>query len=456
MSMSSVLKDDRGSVLATVLIVLIILLTIFLSAMTYALSRYSRHVARQNDLIASHLSEAGIAHAMAHLEELGFRPGDSSWSAPNDGTITTEIGAWGPYIRVRSTGEKGHRRVTTIALIGSAKLDIQNVAVVLADESNPLVVAGNTRVVGDIHTGLQGVTEGRFRGEGVSHEDYHIGELFKHDSLDVPPIDSVVLGRYERELETRRNGSVETVSGSLRLLADDSGYFEKRSALRVENDLELRDVLLTSTDSVRSIFVDGSVEIVGRTMLSGFIEIVADESIYVRDSATIDNVILLAADSIVISGAARSSALLMSQGRITVRDQATLADPSLVMSMRTDDHEEPGGLFLDSRRPMETVAYLQAPTSQPPSTGRLLYVDTFSVVRGSLYSQGHVDLRGRLEGNCVTERFHFYYPPTTYINWLKDASIDRSKSKGLTVLPALAGSGGSGGYYVLRQERTDR
>ena len=321
--------------------------------------------------------------------------------------------------------------------------------------SNPLVVAGNTRIVGDIHTGNQGITEGRFRGEGVTHEDYHVGRLFKDDTLEVPPVDSLVLGYYESELEERRNGPAEQISGSLRLLAADASFFEERSTVRIENDLELRDVDLEAPDSVKTIFVDGSVEVVGRTRLSGFIEIVSDESIYVRDSVNIDNVIMVAADSIVVSGAVRSSAQLMSAGKVVVRDRAILSSPSLLLSLLPENSDTPGGLFLESRLLMETVAYLQGRTSEAPTTERLLYVDTFSVVRGSLLSQGYTDLRGRLEGNCVTERFHFYYAPTTYINWLKDASVDRSKSTGLTVLPALTQEGRSGGYYVLRQERVD-
>ena len=178
--------DQSGSVLATVLVVLIILLTIFLSAMTYALSRYGYHFAHQNTLIAEHLADAGVAHAVVKLEERGFHPIDTTWRSSNDGQIRIVISAWGPYIRVYSEGKYGNRTVKTEALVGTSRLSYQKAAVTVGDEHNPLVIAGHTRVIGDVITGSQGILEGQFRGEGVAYPDYHIGRLYKQAKVEVP------------------------------------------------------------------------------------------------------------------------------------------------------------------------------------------------------------------------------------------------------------------------------
>jgi hypothetical protein len=440
-------------VLATVLVVLILLLTIFLSAMTYALSRYGHHVARQNALVAGHLADAGIAHAVAELEASGFHTTDSTWTAPNTGRIHMIVSAWGPYARVRSVGEFGHQSATTEALIGTSQLACQKAAVAIGDENNPLVVAGHTRIVGDVHTGAQGIMTGQFRGEGVTYTDYHVGRLFKHQTVEVPSIDTVVYDQYKRDLAHRKRSDPKRLPGSVVLTASDDHFLDSLSNIRVENDLLMRDLSLSPFDEVKTIAVDGTVEITGRSRLSGLIEIVAEEAIFVRDSAIVDNAILIAGDSIVVSGAASSSAILISEGRIVIRDRATLRYLSLLLADVAEGPDQPGGIFLRSRVPLETVACLRVKPFQSPSTDRLLYVDTLTTVRGMLLSQGYIDLRGRLEGCSITERFHFEYPPTTYVNWVKDAYIDRSKLDFTPVLPTLMAQDSAAGYYVLRQER---
>ena len=447
------LTDQSGSVLATVLVVLIILLSIFLSAMTYALSRYSRHMARQNSLIASHLSDAGIAHIVALLEQDGFHPGRQSWLAPNGGEITTDLSAWGPYILVRSTGETGNQRVTANALVGSSRLGFQQAAVTVGDESNPLVIAGHTRIVGDINVGPEGMMEGQFRGEGVTHPDYHIGQLRQYQALEIPKLDTTVFNLYKRELRVRSRQPSARLSGTVVLGPGDEGFLERDSSLRIENNLVLRDVTLHLSDNIKTITVDGSVEITGRTHLSGLIEIVAENAIFVRDSAVVDNVILTATDSVIVTGAARSSAILISEGSVVITDRASLVYPSLLLADISEGPNRQGGLFLRSRVPMESTVWLTEKPFQMPSPDRLLYVDTVSLVRGNLVSQGYTDLRGRLEGSCLTERFHFDYPPTTYVNWLKDAYLDRTRLDYTPVLPALADLDSTAGYYVMRQER---
>ncbi len=449
------LSCESGSVLATVLVVMVILLTIFLSAMTYALSRYSHHMARQNSLIASHLADAGVAHSVADLEESGFEPGDNTLTAPNGGRIDIDVSAWGPYVRVCSSGKYGNQLVKTEALAGTSRLPFQKAAVTVGDENNPLVIAGHTRVIGDVNTGSQGIMEGQFRGEGVTYTDYHIGNLYKHESIEVPSVDTTVYVYYRRELAQRRRSDPRRLPGSVVLTASDNHFLDSMSNIRIENDLLLRDVSLKLFDKIKTVSVDGTVEITGHTHLSGLIEIIAEEAIFIRDSAVIDNVILIAGDSIVVSGAASSSAVLISEGKIVIRDRTTLVYPSLLLADVSDGPDQPGGVFLLSRAPLETTACVRVKPFQTPSTDRLLYVDTLTTVKGSLLSQGYVDLRGRLEGCCITERFHFDYPPTTYVNWLKDAYIDRSKLDYTPVLPALTAIDSVAGYYVMRQERAE-
>jgi len=448
---ASRLTNQSGSVLATVLVVLIILLSIFLSAMTYALSRYGRHMANQNRLAASHLSDAGVSRTVALLQEERFRPGTQEWTAPNGGRITVETSAWGPYVQVRSLGKYRGQEVATVALIGTSHLNWQSAAITMTDESNPLVIAGHTRIIGDVNTGSQGMMEGQFRGEGVTYPDYHKGVNRKYAALDVPALDTAVFDHYKRELRQRRGRIEHRLSGSVVLDSADIATLNSYTTVRIENNLRFQNVNWQRWDRTVSFFVDGSVEITGQTRLSGLIEIVAGGTITVSDSASVDNVILSAEDSVVVRDAAKSSAILISEGSIIVRDRASLTYPSLLLCDVPEGPTQPGGIYLRSRGILESVCYLREKSFHGFLTDRFLYVDTVSQARGTLISQSYTDLRGRLDGCSMTERYYFAYPPTTYLNWLKDATIDRTRLDFTPVLPALDVDTAS--WYVLRQDR---
>ena len=77
------LFESSGTVLVTVLAVMVILLILFLAAFTYIANRHSFHIKQQNQLIARHLSEAGITRRLNHLSEHGVSYDSISFEAPN-------------------------------------------------------------------------------------------------------------------------------------------------------------------------------------------------------------------------------------------------------------------------------------------------------------------------------------------------------------------------------------
>jgi hypothetical protein len=47
-------------------------------------------------------------------------------------------------------------------------------------------------------------------------------------------------------------------------------------------------------------------------------------------------------------------------------------------------------------------------------------------VVGLVYSTNRTSISGTVDGMVMTDHFYFYESPTTYINWLKNARIDRT------------------------------
>ena len=64
-----------------------------------------------------------------------------------------------------------------------------------------------------------------------------------------------------------------------------------------------------------------------------------------------------------------------------------------------------------------------------------IYVDSLSFIEGIIFSSGYTDFRGALYGSVITRNFYYYQMPTTYINWLRHAYIDRSRLVYNRVMP---------------------
>ena len=52
-------------------------------------------------------------------------------------------------------------------------------------------------------------------------------------------------------------------------------------------------------------------------------------------------------------------------------------------------------------------------------------IDRSAKLTGVLYSTNQTTIHGQVIGSVITDHFYLYVSPTTYINWLKDAYIDR-------------------------------
>lgn len=449
------LRNQSGSVLVTVLAVLAILLTIFLGAMTYSLSRFSFHTKGQNRMIAGYISEAGISRMLGNFNTNGDVALYAEEQTPNGGGFYVSTTAWGPYYLTTSDGTFANQTVRTCALIGSPMPEFGSAAITVCDENHPFTVAGHTRIVGDVNTGGLGIATGRIKGEGVTSNDYHTGENVQYESLSPPSLDTVVLGEYFSAVATRRIGAGEKIAGSVLWNRSDSSLFITHRSVFIENNLELSNFVLTEVDEITSIFVAGFVEIRGSSQLSGLVEIVAGGPIYVRDSSTLDGAILYSQDSVVVSQNASLSATAIAHKGIYVRDRASLVYPSsLLVDVRRDSEPQGQGIFLSSRGWLESVCFLSLEDPAEDKSGAMLFLDTSCVFVGAMVSQGLADIRGRVYGTIITEQFRYELPPTTYINWVRDLYIDRGGLDFSPALPVLSGDVSSGKLAVLRRDRS--
>jgi cytoskeletal protein CcmA (bactofilin family) len=432
-------RTDSGTVLVSMLAVMAALMIIFLVALTIAVAAYSRHVRANNRLTASFLADSGIQRCRLATFSTSPRDVPNCWQTPNNGSVCTRIYSWGPTRLAFAEGTFANQQVTTAALLGAPLPTPLIAAITVTNPDYPLVVSGTTTIVGNIITGPLGVTPGRFQGEDLTNERYHIGNVLALPQPPVLELDSSVLNGYFRDMEIRRGQCRKRLSASPTLGHDDSQLWQDNRSILVENNAFIDGLTFDRHDSIYSLFVDGRIEISGSTQIRGTIEITSNSYILVGDSALIDQALLYAEDSIVIEDAARFSGIAISPHRIIVRDKALLQYPAmLVVNAPSDSCSDSCGIFLRTSVPAEAscVVVIASHSNRVPEP--TILVDSNVTVIGTLLSRGVVDLRGTIRGSVWTSAFRFYAPPTTYINWLRNSRIDRSKLTFVPPLPVLA------------------
>jgi len=399
------------------------------------------------------LADAGIQRTLHNINNGQLFQSASTSLTPNNGEITTEVTAWGPYLLVRSTGGYANQSVTNTALIGSVPPDYFKAAITVTDENYPLMIAGDSRIYGDVNTGPQGLIPGRIKGEGVTSEEFHTGIVNIHQSLSVPHLNRDVLNQYQNEMNSRRTRIECTEHGSKVMGPESNVIFNNCNSIYIENNLIIDGSTLRQPTDIKSIFVNGTVEICGKSQISGLIEIMAEGSILVTDSAYLDEVILWAGDSVVIGSNTTFSGIAICSTEISVKDEATLLYPSmLLLSNMEVPSDAETSISLTSKGLLESTCYVSRDSSQDHSSQCLIYLDTASRYSGYLVSEDKTDLRGILLGSVVTDQFHYYLPPTTYVNWIKDARISIQGLDHTPALPMLETIHGNQFYRIIRED----
>jgi hypothetical protein len=443
----------KGTVLLSALALIAVLLIIFLAVLSYCLSRYGQHVKANNRMTAGFLADAGVQTVLSRLESDSLATADTVETAPNGGTIRIKTLAWGPYLRVVSEGQFANQRVRSSALFGSVPPPCFAGAITVTDPNYPLVVAGNTTINGDVYAGPLGMTTGRIRGEGVVNEKFHTGQVITVPTPPYVTLDTTFLARYLAEQGKRRSATAIQLPGTQVWASPPPEAAKGDYSCRIENSLKLENCQLEVGPHLLSLFVSGSVEITGRSTITGLVEIVAGGSISVSDSSVLDETLLYSGDAIVLTGKSQFCGVAVSPRRVSMSDRAGMTYPGLLMVKLSDpDCHDSCGIWLKSHGLLEGICYLAAaPISKRP-VGYQLFLDTAVSFTGLLLSEGVSDLRGTLFGSVMTHRFLYTEPATEYLNWVKDLKVDRTRLKFEPIPPPLSRSPWALSHAIVRQE----
>ncbi|RMD91961.1 MAG: hypothetical protein D6813_06745 [Calditrichaeota bacterium] len=412
------LKSENGSALVTVLI-LIATLMVISNALLTAYVLHNRLARKEfNRLRAFYLAEAGIYKTLWYLSgheghDLFWRPSDERIEVIDDETVEITVQEWGGFLEVISKANYKKQQQKLRVLIGQNLPASFYQAIIIGGVDFPLVVTGTNQIIGDVTVGAGGVKTGVIKGIKFYGNKPVDGKIHRQSPPQMPFFDphffSRAIKRFNQWLEN----------------PPDFQYFFVQGRM---NSATLKDSLLSKPGII---FCKGNLNLYGSAKFVNPVQIIVQGKIEISDEVFFNNALIFSRQKIVLSGHVRGSLQLITPGDIILQENVQLQYPSVLFtSGRKVENRWTGSIKIKKgSRVTGTVILMEViPDSfKQISRAGQISVNSGAQVTGLIYSTNRATINGRVHGMVITNHFYLYETPTTYINWLKDAYINRKK-----------------------------
>ncbi len=418
---------NKGSILLPIL-ALILMITILLSTVILYGS-YHNHliVKKSNEIKALYLAESALQFGLKRLSDEGYEVIDRFYSETIEGIgrIEYSIESYGVYLRCIGRGLAGKSKIELSGLLGRRGGNVLTSAINLDGAEYPLVLAGDTKIKGDVVVGASGVIPGKYKGREFRGSKLVDGRIIKDRIVRIPGINRFIYDKYIAEMETS-SGDHDTTFESHFILTDDNynlvksykkPYFKAGLNIRLsEKHLDLSD------DKFE---IDDDLEIGGNSAIFGFGLFKVNGDILIKDQAQLRDIVLMVDGNSELIDNTVIRCQIICSGTITVKDSSILERPGTLIA---DYDGEGGRIEYESGKISSGVAIVLADNYGFGHWGRenevpRIVINPGSEWNGILYSEGFATIMGKVSGNVSTKGFYIYSEPTAYLNWLVDADI---------------------------------
>lgn len=432
MKCTTIMIDEKGSALSTVLIMLVIV-TVFLGAVISGVFIQNRFIQQNiNASQARYTAESGIYLFLVRTSYTDI-VSDTTASFVIDDNNKAIITArpFGGFIEMYSTADyKGQKKIIRV-LIGEEASDVFQNAVVLGDTTTELSVTGRTSIKGTILTGQFGVRTTNFKGYSFSGSLEGVQEKKKGALLPVYNSDFIAaqLEAFEYHFQKKSYpvaGYMNLFDSSLS--AGDTLYFFENIFWNDENYIKMPDDI--------TLFVSGNLIVNGNIELGMFNKIVVRDTLQISGNISGQHTLFYAGKSLQIGGAAKISCQCISGNEIVIRDDAYLQYPSFLYTEQEYNSTPQNEIIhIRGNSVVDGTIVYPAGQNQFSTENFKIKIDEKALVRGGIYTLGQTELSGKVYGSVLSRQFYFYESPTSYINWLKDVDIDISQRPEDYVIP---------------------
>jgi len=304
---------------------------------------------------------------------------------------------WGVFEKVFAESQIKHKKINRIALVGQQPTQ-ERTSLFLKDNKKALVIVGQTKIEGLTYLPKRGVKTGNIQGQSYYGTSYIYGSV--KDSRGFPELDKAL----KEHLWTYIAPSFLHQKG-VQLIDLASGE-------KIINSFKNKLQLAYSHKGITLSAVE----------VDGHIIIKSDTKISVEDTATLNDVILIAPIIEIrknVQGVFQAFATKM----ITTAENVKLGYPSaLVLFGENKVESEDHVLEIKSNGYIKgSIMYLGNPIAN--NYDAQIKINNNAIIEGEVYCERNLELRGTVLGSVYTNNFIVKESGTTYQNHLFNAKI---------------------------------
>jgi hypothetical protein len=409
------LKNEGGSVLSSVLIISVIVLTL-IGAIFSGILLQSRFI--QRDIHATKALYLAEYQLYEYLID------------PTSNHSSIEVKFQNGLNQVISSANVGSVEKVIQVLVGEQEQLPFELSTVVLDNGNTLTLTGNTVLNGDYAITNNSITTSSFR--GFPFRGNLDGELVR-DTVFV----ELNSEKYLIKAESNESLFEDNSLSQFEIRNEDliQSYLQNQDTLFVDSSLEL-EINEFPESSGFTLIVNGGLFLSGSATLPDFTQLIVRDSLFIGGELSGSFLQVYAGEYLSINEDVALSTQVISKGTIEVSDNAYLKYPSILYSLKeTYSGGEPSVISINDQAIMDgTILYPYEPNLINQVQLKVT-VDTTAIVRGAIYTKGLTELFGTVHGTVITDQFYFYESPTSYFNWIKDATIDRTQRPDEFILP---------------------
>jgi hypothetical protein len=318
-----------------------------------------------------------------------------------DSSVVT-IKNWGSYRVVVAYTFHNYKSITKTALIGNSSL-FGYATIFLPDQRQTLKVCGTTKITGTVFLSERGLERGYIAGKNYEGDKLVYGTI-KQSEKSLPPLNDDF---KNISLESFRNDSKKIEFN----FKDSVFSFQLKTSIISEIEpLEL------------------STKIQGNVIIHSF------ESITVKATAKIENVILIA-PRIDFEEGFEGSLQAIAHEKVVIGKNVKLHYPSTVTlnEITSNSNRDARGVFMEEGSSIIGGALL---VSQNPDFRNPLKLEMQnSLIGGLIYNMGETMVKGKVHGYIYTNSFNLRTGGGEYSNHLMDAEINGNELPQELMLP---------------------
>lgn len=383
------------AILVSVVIAVVISAFVLLSYTQQQFTKRSQYAA-----LAIKLANSG----MDYIKQVDLVYDDSITFSP-EGSVKENItlfkSHWGIYDKVISIGKSKNFTSRKIAFIGGSTPVEDRIALHLNETNSPLVVVGDTRIHGKVVLPSQGIKAGAIAGVYFQRDQLIEGSISYN--IATKPVLSVKKTSYFKELLFGQRSQED--SSYIRSLQHNMGF--------------------SFSTKPKWLYRPGIITL-GNQELENNIIVKSDTLIRVSAFAKAKNIILVA-PQIEIDNNVSATFQAFASKRIIVGSKVRLNYPSALIliedSMR-QSKKKIGALGITlGNQSVISGSVLHIGESKDPYQEAKIHLLENSLVRGEVYSDQTVELRGEVKGSVHAHQFEVKVKGSIYKNHLLNTSI---------------------------------